>query len=191
MTGARLLRAGGALLPVLLSLAPSAAFVRVRNTANGNPLRRTDAAAIAFKVNNLTAAGMANSGGAPIIAAGSNPQGAITGAMNAWTAIPASVVSFEAPGSTADTNASSNGENLITFVDTPANRALVGSDALAVTVLKFNLAGVISDSDIVVSPAKAFSTNNQGGTYDLQSVITHELGHALGAGHSGVVGATR
>jgi len=39
-------------------------------------------------------------------------------------------------------------------------------------------------------PTVAFSTTLAPNTYDLQSVATHEMGHALGANHSGLLSAT-
>ncbi len=186
----RLLRWSLLLASLVAVVVPSPAFVRVRNPANANLLTRPDAAAIDFKINDRTAPGLTNAAGGTIITSGSNPQAALLAAMNTWTAVATSVVSFNAPGSTPDVNPSANGENLITFADTAANEALVGQDALALTVVTFTLAGQITDSDIVFSPTKTFSTDNQQDTYDLQSVATHELGHALGASHSGVAAAT-
>ena len=50
--------------------------------------------------------------------------------------------------------------------------------------------GDIFDSDILLNPAVSFSTNGTAGTNDLQGVLTHEMGHALGANHTAVLGAT-
>ncbi len=168
---------------------PGESFVRVRHPDNGNVLRRTDARNIPFLINERTAAGLANSGGQPIIAAGSDPLGAIRAAMDTWTAVASSTVAFQAPGSTSATTFDRNGEHIISFVDTAQNRTLVG-DALAVTVITFTSNGDIADTDILFSPIRTFSTNNLPNTFDLQSVAIHELGHALGAGHSGILAAT-
>ena len=75
------------------------------------------------------------------------------------------------------------------FVDTPENRSIVGS-ALAVTVATFFTDGRIVDADIVFNPTVTFSTTLAPKSFDLQSVATHEIGHALGANHSGVLSAT-
>ena len=75
------------------------------------------------------------------------------------------------------------------FLDTPENRSVVGS-ALAVTSTMFFADGRIFETDIIFNPTAVFSTNLAPKTYDLQSVATHEMGHALGANHSGLLAAT-
>jgi predicted Zn-dependent protease len=42
----------------------------------------------------------------------------------------------------------------------------------------------ITEADINFNPAYSWSSNPTSGQYDIQSVFTHELGHALGLGHS-------
>ncbi len=48
--------------------------------------------------------------------------------------------------------------------------------------------GGITDSDIILNPAFTFSTTGTAGSSDLQAVLTHELGHALSANHTGLLG---
>ena len=50
--------------------------------------------------------------------------------------------------------------------------------------------GQILNSDILFSPSAEFSTTRAAGTYDIQAILTHELGHALGANHTNILSAT-
>jgi len=168
---------------------PASAFIRSRHPDDGTFLVRTDPTAIAFLVNTRTAGGLTNTDGRPIIISGSDPLAALRAAMEAWTALPTSHVSFLTPGSAAEDSPASDRRNTITFVDNPTNRSLLG-DAVAVTVVSFNVRGEITDTDIVFNPERSFSTRKDSGAYDLQAVATHELGHALGAAHSGLLAAT-
>jgi hypothetical protein len=74
-------------------------------------------------------------------------------------------------------------------------------DALAVTVLTYKSDGGIVDADVVVNggPARPFGemtddpgpygtlAASQSAPYDLQNVLTHELGHVLGLGEEPVI----
>lgn len=67
-----------------------------------------------------------------------------------------------------------------------------GSSIVAITPLTFYLSnGVIIDADIVFNGKNyKFSTKGTAGTYDIQDVATHEIGHFLGLDHSGLVGSS-
>ena len=158
-------------------------------TSNGVPLHRTDAASIQYLVDQSTAAAMMNADGNVIITSDSNPMQALQSAATAWSSIPTAAVSFLPLQSTSAANEQSDKQHVIVFLDTPENRSVVGS-ALAVTAASFFSDGSIVDADIVFNPTVTFSTTLAPNTYDLQSVATHEMGHALGANHSGVLSAT-
>jgi len=176
-------------LPCLvLACAPASAFIRNRTSA-GLPTRRTDFADIHFQVNNQTIPGLTNASGGVIITSDSDPLGALQAAMDSWTNIPTSNVVFAALTTTPLESSQPDREQLITFLDTPGNRSIVG-DAVAVTRTFTNSFGEITDTDILLSPALPFSTTLQTGTFDIQTVVAHELGHALGSSHSGLVAAT-
>lgn len=61
-----------------------------------------------------------------------------------------------------------------------------GSSIVALTpLLASTTTGQIIDADVVFNGEHPFSTNLQGGTFDVQAVVTHEIGHMIGIDHSG------
>ena len=136
---------------------------------------------IAFAVHDDTAKGMPN------LAPGSDVLAAFRAALHSWQGIQTAAIRFSEPKTTAADTAASDGMNLITMAGTAVNREILGGDqgAVALTRLVFDPdTGEIFESDILLNPAYRFSTDLTPGTYDLQSILTHELGHALGCDHA-------
>ena len=188
-----------ALLTLLLAVAvPSAeAYVRAR-TSGGSLLFRTDNQNIVFLVNDQTVAGMTNADGEVLITADSDPLAALQGSLAAWDAVSSADVNFALLATTTLVNDTNDGNHVFVFLDTPDIRAIVGG-ALAVTRNFFFLSGELTDTDIIFNPNNRnpntgdfvpYSTTLEPGTYDIQSIATHEGGHALGSDHTLVVGAS-
>ncbi len=177
-------------LGVLLAAVAASAFIRSR-TSGGTLLRRADFANIRYIINDQTAPGLMNSTGGFTITPDSDPIAALQAALDAWTNVPTSAAAFARPEILPLGITGSDRQHVMTFADTPENRRSASGDTIAVTLPFIStLSGEIVDSDIVFNPALPFSTTVQPGTYDIQAVALHELGHALGAAHSGLVAPT-
>lgn len=155
----------------------------------GSPFLRANPDHIAIVVSDQTRAGLSNLDDGVTITSDSSPTAAILAALNRWNEIPGSALHFDNPVSVAEASAKSDEQTLITFADTPANRS-IAFNAVAVTVLISTPSGNLTDTDIVFNPAFPFSTTLQPNTFDIEGTLVHELGHAIGMGHSGSVSST-
>lgn len=96
-------------------------------------------------------------------------------------------LSVSPPGERGD------GISLLTIAATPQNVLLFSGEnagSAAITRLFYDDLGRITEADIVLNPVFLTSTDGTPGSFDLESTLVHEFGHALGLGHSQVLGAT-
>jgi len=121
---------------------------------------------------------------------------AIRNGYEAWNEIAGTnvqIVENTDPVQQARTDWQSSGIHLIWFDETDASGLFPGnSGTVAITPLIFSIpSGQILDADILFNGNDhPFTTSGVGGRFDVQDVVTHELGHLLGLDHSGWGGAT-
>jgi len=112
----------------------------------------------------------------------------IQAGANEWQTTGGANFQFVYQGTTTGTSLSPDGVNRVFYSNTD------GGGALAVCYW-WSSGGSTTNFDIAFydrdGPTNfVWATNPSGGQFDIQGVVTHELGHALGLGHSTVNGAT-
>jgi Carboxypeptidase regulatory-like domain/Matrixin len=176
-----------ALGAVLLTGAPSLAFVLTTDLREGKLVHlrwRTATFPVPFVMSDRPLQLLSN------LARDSTLASAVLAAMSVWELGP---VGMRLNGTVASPELKWDGVNLITFVDTPRNRD-VSANYYAVTfstrIYPSDGRARIVDSDVVFNPKELFATDERFNAVDVQGLMTHELGHALGLGHSPICSAT-
>lgn len=130
---------------------------------------------------------------------GGNLQDTVTAAFATWSTAPNTALSLSRGADSQISSPAFDGVNLICFT---CSTDFNSDGTLAVTFTttangagaddkhggKSRFAGQILDADILFNPAVTFTMDGSSGS-DLQTVLTHEIGHFLGLDHSAVVKA--
>lgn len=173
------------LLVLTLTLLSSAsAFAYVHQRTNGqHPLRWADTL-VRFVI---------QSEGAPGVSDGSDLTAVRTG-FEAWSSSERFLQLQETTDSAqrARTDWRSDDVHLVTWDTTNESGFFgAGSGLVAATPVEYNPAtGEILDADVILDGSRSWSTTLEAGKFDVQAVVTHEVGHFLGLDHSAVHRAT-
>jgi uncharacterized protein (TIGR03437 family) len=170
-------------------------------------LKRFDNTGIQMNLNNLVVAGLTSSlsgKNVTVISANTDPFSTLQSAQASWNSVGSANIRFLPLQSTGKAGDRTDLQNVVFVAATADDLSVLGgpNGALAATInayapidgnLQSGVAvkkGQIYDSDIVINPSYPFSADRSANTADLQAVLLHELGHLLGANHSGPMGTT-
>lgn len=121
-------------------------------------------------------------------------EAAIRLSFRTWQQVSQSSIAFEEVGGSARsrTDWQSDSVHLVYFDETASVSYFQNNAGLiAVTPVDFAGDGRITDADILFNgQAHRFSTNRASGTFDVQQIATHEVGHFIGLDHSGNFAST-
>ena len=98
---------------------------------------------------------------------------AIQAAMNTWSTVSGSAFRFTYSGTATRSGEARDSQNVCSFV----NQGATGM--LAYNSYWYDSLGRMEESDVVVNTFYAWSMTGEANKFDLQSIMTHELGHSL------------
>jgi hypothetical protein len=171
-------RTPGASLVVALAIAwawpsPAHAYLKFGAMSSGGPVVvRWAAAPVRYFVNDTRVPGVSPT----------DFQAAVGRAFATWQAVASSSITYQFVGFTSASPLEEDGQTTLGFASMPQlDRVLASTDILVDTTT-----GAIVEADIFFNSAFTWSVaaGGQAGSFDLESIALHEIGHLSGLGHS-------
>ena len=132
-----------------------------------------------------------NSAGSDNVSDGSD-EAAIQAAFAEWQSVNGSALRFSRGADTGSKNAGTSAHVIFFDENNGSGFFPSGSGIVAITPISYDTGnGRILDADIIFNGRDwNFSTDGTPGTYDIQDIATHEIGHFVGLDHSPVLSGT-